>query len=488
MAVIAEAVAPRPRALGILRVSEEGGRAERLAAHKAQEASIRTICEMRGLELIEPLIYERDVSGHDPLVKRPFGEAISRVEHQEAEAIVFAYRTRTDRSIAVGTEAIQRMDAADALLLSGSEVLTHKTTEGWRSATFGSFMGESQWRETRENSMKGVMTNISEHKVVPFKLPPGLTRTDLGGCEIDETLAPIIREAFAMRAGQATIAAVRAYLTEQGLTLSYRAVQIMLKSPLYIGELRYPAKPKKGAKHPTLPRPWAGKTFRVCDPIVDRHVWDAVQKMRVPSGRMAKSDRLLARLGVLRCASCGGRMVAGGQWASYTTAAGETRRTRYAFYKCGRGADQDCPNPCSISAERLEGYVLDHVKGIYADGRGRASQARQARDAGARAERTRAQLSTAKRRMMLLPEGENDTDALAVIEELTAQLERESAEAERLASISGVEIVNAARVLDSTDPDLLPHKRKLIRLALAQITVSPGRASVAERVGFEPLR
>ena len=45
--------------------------------------------------------------------------------------------------------------------------------------------------------------------------------------------------------------------------------------------------------------------------IVDADTWAAVQKARSPRGRRAKSERLLARLGVLRCATCGARMVVG---------------------------------------------------------------------------------------------------------------------------------------------------------------------------------
>ncbi len=467
----APVIEQRARGIGILRVSDENDRGARLGSDREQEQSIRREAERRNIDLID-VLYERNVSGHTALERREFGNAIQRVERREAEVIIFAHRDRTDRSIEEGSKAIRRMDKAGGLLVAGGQVLSHQTAAQWREATFGSFLAEDYWRTTRERSMNGVLTRIHDAGIVPHQLPLGLLRNDDGSVRVDEELGPVVRDCFDMRARGETIAAIRAYLADQGIERSYRSVQIMLKSALYVGELRWP-----GLKKPVV----------VCDPVVDRHVWDAVQKMRVPSGRTAKSERLLARLGVLRCASCGGRMVAGGAWVKYTTAGGEERRTRYAFYKCGRGSNEDCPQPCAISAEKLERYVLDHVKGIYADGRGRASQARKAREAAARAERTKAKLGTATRRMMLLPEGEDDAVALAVIEELTAQLERESAEAERLASVSGIEVTNAATVLDSTDPDLLPHKRGLIRLALASITVSPGRAPVSERVGFEPL-
>jgi hypothetical protein len=45
--------------------------------------------------------------------------------------------------------------------------------------------------------------------------------------------------------------------------------------------------------------------------IVDTVTWQRVQRIRAPRGRRSKSDRLLARLGLLRCATCGSRMVVG---------------------------------------------------------------------------------------------------------------------------------------------------------------------------------
>ena len=42
-----------------------------------------------------------------------------------------------------------------------------------------------------------------------------------------------------MRAGGESIAAVRAYLREQGIARSFHGVQAMLRNRLYIGELRF---------------------------------------------------------------------------------------------------------------------------------------------------------------------------------------------------------------------------------------------------------
>ena len=209
----------------------------------------------------------------------------------------------------------------------------------------------------------------------------------------------------------------------------------------------------------------------------------AVQAMRVPSGRTAKSELLLSRQGVLKCASCGGRMVAGGAWATYTTAAGETRRTRYAFYKCGRGASQDCPNPVSISAARLEEHVIERATEFYAGEHGTASRAQEARAAADAAEAAQDALDEAEERFMLLPKGSSHAKALAVVQKLTIGRDEKRAHAERLASASGGRVVrDAARALRDRRPEALAIKRGLIKLAFAAITVKPGRGPVVDRV------
>ena len=59
-----------------------------------------------------------------------------------------------------------------------------------------------------------------------------------------------------------------------------------------------------------------------------------------PRGRRAKSERLLARLGILRCGTCGGRLVVGSA----------TRRS--TFYRCT--PTSDCPRRVTISADIAE--------------------------------------------------------------------------------------------------------------------------------------
>ena len=81
-----------------------------------------------------------------------------------------------------------------------------------------------------------------------------------------------------------------------------------------------------------------------------------------------QSARLLARLGVLRCGSCGSRMVIN----SYT-----------GSYRCGDSSANRCRRRAAVKADRVEEMVLDAVRAYSAtaDMHGRASRKQQIREA-----------------------------------------------------------------------------------------------------------
>ena len=87
---------------------------------------------------------------------------------------------------------------------------------------------------------------------------------------------------------------IQAWLAENGIERALSGVAWMLRSRMYLGEIHF------GELHNT----------HAHEPIIkDRALFERVQRRTVSRGRQAKSERLLARLGVLRCGTCGSRMV-----------------------------------------------------------------------------------------------------------------------------------------------------------------------------------
>jgi len=164
---------------------------------------------------------------------------------------------------------------------------------------------------------------------------------------------------------------VRAHLAANGILRSAHGVQSLLASRVVLGEIHF------------------GKLVNLAahEPIVSPATWRAVQQVKARRGPQPKSDRLLARLGVLRCASCDSRMVVGTQ----------TQNGRsYAFYRCG-SPREDCARRVTIGAELVEEHVAAAVRDVLADAEGRASAERSADDAAGALERAQADLDAALR-------------------------------------------------------------------------------------------
>jgi hypothetical protein len=80
--------------------------------------------------------------------------------------------------------------------------------------------------------------------------------------------------------------------------------------------------------------------------IIDRDVWERVQKTRSTRGRQPKSQHLLSRLGVLRCGGCDGRMSIGDDWRGAKV------------YRCST-SHGDCPERSTIMADTADEAVWE---------------------------------------------------------------------------------------------------------------------------------
>ena len=198
--------------------------------------------------------------------------------------------------------------------------------------------------------------------------------------------------------------------------------------------------------------------------IVDADLWRRVQRVKVSRGRRAKSERLLARLGVLRCGTCGARMVVG------TAHNGE-----YALYRCPPTGD--CTRRVTISADLVEGLVVDRVRAALADVEGRASVEDNAHAAELALERAQAALDSAIRTFDGLGDETATRERLA---ELSAARDHTQEEVDHLGSNLSVVTINAAEDWDRLSLDA---RRALIRAVVAEVRIAPGRG--ADRITVE---
>jgi hypothetical protein len=285
---------------------------------------------------------------------------------------------------------------------------------------------------------------------VPWaNVPVGYVRGD-GGVLVPSADADAVREAFRMRLDGETVAAVRTYLAERGIHRAYSKVTLMLSNRIYLGEIRFGTLVNQHAH----------------EPLVDVETFRRIQNVRIPSGRRAKSERLLARLGILRCASCGSRMIVGTQ---------RQHGRSYPFYRCGR-VREDCAERPAISAVLVERLVTDAVQHALAGVVGRASAGQDAIEAEGVLERAQADLDAAIRAFAGV---QDEPVALERLVELRQARDEAAGHAERLRGLRSAIEVTALHDWNSLS---LPARRGLIQAVVARVVVSRGRGAGRVRV------
>lgn len=345
------------RAIGIVRVSAVRQRDRKregdgFVSPGQQRKRIEEACERDNLRLLRA-VDELDVSGGTALEDRTaLREAVEAIEAGEADVIVAAYFDRLVRSLKVQGEVVERVERAGGQVLA---VDVGRVSEGsagqWLSGIMLGAVSEYHRRTAKERSGDAQARAIARG-VLPWpNVTPGYLRGKDGVLVPDPVLAPVVAEAFRMRADGAAIKEVRAYLRSHGITRSFHGVTSLLSSRVVLGEIIFGEL----------------KNTKAHEPIVDEATWLKVQRMIVPRGRKPKSDRLLARLGVLRCGSCGARMIIG------------TSKGTYPSYRCPPTGD--CQNRLAISADIAEQVVTEQVRAALANVSGHASAARNIRDA-----------------------------------------------------------------------------------------------------------
>jgi len=420
---------------------------------REQTERIRSIAERDGLHLVET-IEELDVSGGTPLAKRHgLRRAVEMVEAGDAEVVVVAYFDRLVRSLAVQAEVVERVERAGGQILAVDVGEVRAETAGrWLSSTMLGLVAEYARRSTAERTADAKRRAIARGVPTFANIPPGYRQRK------DRTLepngdAPAVAEAFRMRASGATIMDVRGHLATHGIKRSFHGTQALLRSRIVLGELHFGVLVNESAH----------------EAIVDPDTWRRVQRQIVTRGRRPKSDRLLARLGVLRCGTCGARMVTG------TTVQGR-RRTPYSFYRCN--PTSDCPRRVTISADVAEQVVVDAVKQILEGVAGTASMDDGIASARADVERAEQELDAAVRAFSGLE------DVEAARERLAALRDARDVARDRLDDLRATVIPAVTLTADDWDDLTLAERRDLVRAVVDQAVVAPGRGP--DRITVEP--
>ncbi len=277
------------------------------------------------------------------------------------------------------------------------------------------------------------------------RISPGYVRGEDGVLVIERPKAQIVVQAFKSRDRGPSLVEIQALLAEHGIERSISGVACMLRSRMYLGEIHF------GELHNT----------RAHEPIIkDRVLFERVQRRTVSRGRQAKSERLLARLGVLRCGTCGSRMVIN----SYS-----------GNHRCDDTSAKRCQRRAAVKADRVEAMVLDAVRAhsATADTHGRASRKQQIREVDEAIERANADLDDTIRQLgelgLLGRSASQET-----LGKLTKALDDAHTARARLGNQGDVNVIGPDEIDKLRDPAKRGAAwRRLITETVQSVTVAP---------------
>jgi DNA invertase Pin-like site-specific DNA recombinase len=330
------------RAIAIRRVSRVGKRdREKFSSPQDQRDGIAKLGSEQGWKVDYPEP-ELDVSGNALLEDRPqLSRAVMAVQAGSAQVIVAADTSRlwwNPETAALVKRLVE--DAGGEIWTVDSGRISDEEPADELNGTVQLAAGRFSRRQNAKKSRDGVQRAL-DNGVPPFSLVPGLVRVD-DHIEIDEDVAPIIRNAVWIRVQGHKVEHVRSYLRVHGIERSFHGTAYLLRSRLLVGDIV--VNDKKVGECPAILQTTDGK------PDVD--LFNAVQDVKLTKGRKPLNDcrRLLSALGVLVCSSCGARMGASSQ----------TQGGRYyPLYRCGSA---DCPARLTVMAEPAERVVTEAAR------------------------------------------------------------------------------------------------------------------------------
>ena len=444
---------------GYVRVSDVRGRSgPSFISPSVQHDRIAAWCRLYDARLLT-VFEELDESGGRP--DRPLLlKAIERVEAGLSGGIVVARLDRFGRSLRDALDHLARIEQAGGTFVSVQDNFDLSSDHGRlvlrMMLAFAEFQRDcvrSDWAEARRRSVaRGV-----HGSPVP---PVGYRKHKDGRLRPHPRVAPIVREAFELRARGGTLDEAGALLREHrvrsargGYLWTRCTMGVLFTNRVYLGEASFGEFRQENA-HPALVAPI---TWRLA-----QH--EPVRRTTPPQPGLL--------YGILRCASCRSLMTMSGDYPD-------------RLYRCSRKPKQrgPCPQKTFITASSVDALAEDL---LFAVARRRPQLVRKVQSAlrKAAADVDRAERALTRYR-----------DNARLIEVMTPDQYAAGVEARALAVRDAVEEL-AMRRADSTDLDLLKlrgiekrwptmdikKKREALRCAYEALFIQPGHGHVEQRV------
>lgn len=265
-------------------------------------------CKRHNIRIVEMYI-DRATSASKDIEKRvEFLKMIKDSEKGNFDAVIVYKLDRFARSRYDSATYKYRLKRNGVQLISATENIT-QDPEGIILESVLEGMAEFYSAELSQKINRGMKESAMKHNSIGGAIPLGYKTVDKK-LVIDETTAPIVREAFQMYADGESVAEIcrtfnnRGYKTSKGTRFGKSSFTKIFRNEKYIGVYKY---------HDY-------RAEDVIPPIIDKDLWDRVQVRvgkikKAPARNKAKHTYLLT--GKLFCGHCGSSMNADGNSNGY---------------------------------------------------------------------------------------------------------------------------------------------------------------------------
>jgi DNA invertase Pin-like site-specific DNA recombinase len=456
------------RLIGYIRVSRVAGReGPSFISTELQRERIEAMAVAHGHTLSD---WEQDLDQPGSRYGRAgFQAALEAVERGEADGIIVARLDRFARSVADAARAMQRLEAANGVLIAVDLNMDTSTSGGRLMRNVLMALAEFELERVRENWTAAGSHAAARGVHVCNVAPVGYRwrSEEDKRLEPDPDAAPVVRELFQRRGAGASWVSLCRFLDdrlprENGPRWAKSTIARIIGSRTYLGEAR-----GGGVVNPDAHAP-----------LVTRAEFEAAQLAKADGRRERGSDGGALLAGIIRCASCG-----------HTLTRISNGARGYHNYKCRkRYGDGLCAAPAAISIRRADEYVereflaLVEAEPVAAAGK----------PADGTIEEALAALEAAERE---LSEYRDETIIAAIgkdtyVEGLTKKQQAVDEARRALGEANAVSPLTEIRDLRSTWPDLdVRERRHLLASVLDRAIVTPapgaGRgAAVEDRVAL----
>jgi site-specific DNA recombinase len=336
----------KERMLGYVRVSRVAGRGDDLVSPEIQRRKIEEWAALHDVQIVR---WFDEIDQPGSRLDRPlFQEALALCEAGEAHGIAVYRLDRFARSVVHGLQCIRRLEETGARFVSVSEGFDAGTDVGRLVLTILFAFAELELSKIAQSWSDAVTQAIAAGKYISAKPPVGYRKGEDGRLIVDPDVAPIIRQAFQLRARGKSYRELAEYLDSTGINTAWGSPHWsastagkILTNRAYLGEARQGDLVNDKAH----------------EPIVTTKEWEAAQPgERIVLPNEARRSALCVLRGVLVCGGCGRKMLVGGGSKK------PGRKPPAPHYYCrGRYESQICPSRASAGHVWLDRYVEEQL-------------------------------------------------------------------------------------------------------------------------------